>query len=67
MIVESSRVGYEGFLEFYQPATVDQSTMPLYLFIEGSIETQPVGENIASTGWIKFIAIGGTPGNNVDI
>jgi len=67
MIVESSRFAYEGFLEFYQPATVGQSTMPFYLFIEGSIETQPVGENIASTGWIKFIARGGTPGNTVDI
>jgi hypothetical protein len=67
VIVESSRFNYEGFLEFYQPATVSQSTMPLYLFIEGSIETQPVGENIASTGWINFIARGGTLGNTVDI
>lgn len=67
VIVESSRVAYEGFLEFYQPATISQSTMPLYLFIEGSIETHPVGENIASTGWINFIARGGTPGNTLDI
>jgi hypothetical protein len=67
VIVESSRFTYEGFLGLYQPGTVDQSTMPLYLFIEGSIETHPDGENIASTGWIKFIARGGTPGNTVDI
>jgi len=67
VIVESSRVAYEGFLEFYQPTTASQSTIPLHLFIEGSIETHPVGENIASTGWIKFIARGGTPGYTVDI
>ncbi len=67
MMVESSRVAYEGFLEFYQPATVSQSTTPFYLSIEGSIETHPIGENIASTGWIKFIARGGKPGNTVDI
>jgi len=67
VMVESSRVTYEGFLEFYQPATVSQSTTPFYLFIEGNWETHPFGENIASTGWIKFIARGGTPGNTIDI
>ena len=67
VMVESSRVTYEGFLGFYQPATVSQLTTPFYLFIEGNWETHPFGENIASTGWIKFIARGGTPGNTIDI